>query len=148
MKRKPKNVKTSELTSTAPLLARQPSTGALLPNISGTAISQQCPSLPFCFSPSPTSTATISTADISTMFVLVTREQCKILSNVHLYLGSPKRSSHLQTALCPNFVATLYYEGTTATHSVPRSPICLLAIFTFREEPPRYIRWSCSLFSA
>ena len=38
--------------------------------------------------------------------------------------------------------ATLYYDGITATHSAPRSPICLLAIFTSREKPSRYIRWS------
>ena len=38
--------------------------------------------------------------------------------------------------------ATLYYDATTATHSAPRSPICLLAIFTSREKPSRYIRWS------
>ena len=44
--------------------------------------------------------------------------------------------------------ATLYYEGTTTTHSAPRSPICLLAIFTSREKPSRYIRWSCTSFSA
>ena len=112
-------------------------------------ISQQCSSLPFCFSPSSTSTAT--------MYFYLISQQCSSWSPESSaksqqcpslpLLCSPKGSFHLRTALCP-YSATLCYEGTTTTHSAPRSPICLLAIFTSREKPSRYIRWSCTLSGA
>ena len=128
--KKIQKVKTSELTSTAPLLARQPSTGALLPNISAMfistflflsvfyfywyyffLISQQCSSW------SPESSAK--------------SQQCSSLPEL-----TKGQSSSSNCTL--SLRATLYYEGTTTTHSAPRSPICLLAIFTSREKPSRY----------
>ena len=135
--KKTQKVKTSELTSTAPLLARQPSTGALLPNISAMFIST------FLF---------LSVFFFYCYYFYLISQQCSS--------WSPESSAKSQQ--CPSLprltkgqlsssncaLSTLYYDGTTATHSAPRSPICLLAIFTSREKPSRYIRWSCTSFSA
>ena len=106
--KKTQKVKTSELTSTAPLLARQPSTGALLPNISAMfistflflsvfyfyfycyyfyLISQQCSSW------SPESSAK--------------SQQCPSLPRL--------TKGQLSSSNCA--LSTLYYEGTTTTHS-------------------------------
>ena len=80
--------------------------------------------------------------DISTMFLLVTREQCKISAMFIFTWALLTKGQFSCSKSTLSLRATLYYDGITATHSAPRSPICLLAIFTSREKPSRYIRWS------
>ena len=78
--------------------------------------------------------------DISTLFVLVTREQCKI-SAMFIFTWAHKRAVlmfKLHSVPTRHFVLQRNYRHTQCS----RSPICLLAIFTSREKPSRYIRWS------